>query len=414
MPKKQPIKDQPVVTEGRPTRDNVRERMLKRGRQNVTKYLRVDRTHTGDYLFDEMLGGGLPEGVTMLYGNESSGKSLMCNLIMGAALERNESVLLLDTEGSIIPDPTWYARFGITKDTVDIFWPQTGEEALDLVTDAFKERWIEEVPRYDDETGELIFKNGQPVMEKRLRCVYDLVVVDSIAALVFQEEADGGAGDSHVAISARKNSEWIRKVDAAARLTHTRVLIVNHVSTKIGVMGHADPEHIPGGAKLRFMSKVMVRMANSQPKGTPIILRCRTKKNKTAPARREAEIVFWVGDPAKGAYFGPDVSAELVTLGKRYEVLLNAKGGPWTSGYCYYGYDDEGNPKPLKLGEVQLKSADMIAKLFDQDPALRLAVERDVKATMYAAFSQDGDAALDDELELGYDETEIEDEPAGV
>jgi len=203
MPKKQPIKDQPVVTEGRPTRDNVRERMLKRGRQNVTKYLRVDRTHTGDYLFDEMLGGGLPEGVTMLYGNESSGKSLMCNLIMGAALERNESVLLLDTEGSIIPDPTWYARFGITKDTVDIFWPQTGEEALDLVTDAFKERWIEEVPRYDDETGELIFKNGQPVMEKRLRCVYDLVVVDSIAALVFQEEADGGAGDSHVAFSGR-------------------------------------------------------------------------------------------------------------------------------------------------------------------------------------------------------------------
>jgi recombination protein RecA len=223
----------------------------------------VDVIPTGALSLDVALGvGGIPRGrVTEIYGPESSGKTTLCQHIIAQAQRRGGIAAFVDVEHAL--DPTYAARCGVDVDNLYISQPDTGEQALEI--------------------AEALVRSG----------AVEVVVIDSVAALVPRAEIEGEMGDSHVGLQARLMSQALRKLAGAVKQSNTALIFTNQLRQKIGVM-FGNPETTTGGMALRFYASVRLDMRRVEAikEGGEIIgnrTRVTVTKNKVAPPFRKAE-----------------------------------------------------------------------------------------------------------------------------
>ncbi len=225
--------------------------------------IRIEGISTGSLSLDMALGiGGIPKGrVTEVYGTESSGKSTLAYHIMAEAQKAGGQAAYIDAEHAL--DPGYAAKCGVDVDELLISQPDNAEQALEI--------------------SEYLVRSG----------AIDIVVVDSVAALVPRSEIEGDMGDSHVGLQARLMSQALRKLTAAISRSNTAFVFINQVREKVGVIW-GSPEVTPGGRALKFYSSVRIdlRRIESIKQGQEIMgsrVRARVVKNKVAPPFRVAE-----------------------------------------------------------------------------------------------------------------------------
>lgn len=225
--------------------------------------MKVDVIPTGSISLDLALGvGGIPRGrVTEIYGPEASGKTTLCQHIIAEAQKMGGVAAFIDVEHAL--DPAYAARCGVNVDELLISQPDTGEQALEI--------------------AEALVRSG----------AVDVIVIDSVAALVPRAEIEGEMGDSHMGLQARLMSQALRKLSGAIKKSNTSVIFTNQLRQKIGVM-FGNPETTTGGMALKFYASVRldVRPTDAIKNGDEVIgnrTRVRVKKNKVAPPFRKAE-----------------------------------------------------------------------------------------------------------------------------
>jgi recombination protein RecA len=262
--------------------------------------LAVEVIPTGTLSLDLALGvGGIPRGrVTEIYGPEASGKTTICQHIVAEAQKAGGTAAFIDMEHAL--DPSYAARTGVDIDNLLISQPDTGEQALEI--------------------AESLIRSG----------AVDVIVIDSVAALVPRAEIEGDMGDSHMGLMARLMSQALRKLSGAIKQTNTSLVFTNQLREKIGVV-FGNPETTPGGRALKFYSSVRldVRRIQSIKSGTDIIgsrTRVRVVKNKVAPPFRTAEFDIMHDE-------GISRSGDILDLAVEVDVV--EKRGS----YYYYGDD---------------------------------------------------------------------------
>jgi len=226
-------------------------------------HLQVAVIPTGALSLDIALGvGGIPRGrVTEIYGPESSGKTTLCQHIIAEAQRRGGVAAFIDVEHAL--DPGYAARCGVDVENLYISQPDTGEQALEI--------------------AEALVRSG----------AIDVVVVDSVAALVPRAEIEGEMGDAHMGLQARLMSQALRKLSGAVKQSNTAFIFTNQLRQKIGIM-FGNPETTTGGMALRFYASVRLDMRRVQAikEGGEVIgnrTKVTVKKNKVAPPFRVAE-----------------------------------------------------------------------------------------------------------------------------
>ncbi|MBN1201449.1 MAG: recombinase RecA [Anaerolineae bacterium] len=263
-------------------------------------HLNVEVIPTGSLAIDLALGvGGIPRGrVTEVYGPESSGKTTFCLHVIAQAQAMGGVCAFVDMEHAL--DPIYAARLGVDVDNLYISQPDTGEQALEI-TDA-------------------LVRSG----------AIDVIVLDSVAALVPRAEIEGEMGDSHVGLQARLMSQALRKLSGVIKQSNTAVIFTNQLREKIGIM-FGNPETTSGGRALRFYASVRVdlrRVASIKRKDEIIGNRTRVKitKNKVAPPFRQAEVDMMYDH-------GFSFESDVLDLGVEANII--EKRG------AYYRYNDE-------------------------------------------------------------------------
>ena len=223
----------------------------------------VEVIPTGSLTLDMALGvGGLPRGrVIEIYGPESSGKTTVALHVVAEAQKMGGEAAFIDAEHAL--DPVYAKKLGVDIDNLIVAQPDTGEQALDI--------------------AEALVRSG----------ALDVIVVDSVAALVPKAEIDGEMGDSHVGLLARLMSQALRKLTAVISKSGTVVIFINQLREKVGVM-YGNPETTPGGRALKFFSSVRldVRRGEVIKNGTELIgnkTKVKVVKNKVAPPFKTAE-----------------------------------------------------------------------------------------------------------------------------
>ncbi len=258
--------------------------------------LRVDIVPTGSLSLDLALGvGGLPRGrVVEIYGPESSGKTTLAVSVIAEAQKLGGNAAFIDAEHAF--DPDYARRIGVDLDNLLISQPDTGEQALEIAETLIRSNAI------------------------------DVIVIDSVAALVPRAEIEGEMGDAMMGVQARLMSQALRKLTGVVSKSKTILVFINQIRMKIGVM-FGNPETTTGGNALKFYSSVRleIRRKAALKRGDVDVgnhVGVKVVKNKVAPPFKTAEFDIMFG-------IGIDYEGELIDLGVRYEVV--EKAGSWLS-----------------------------------------------------------------------------------
>jgi len=315
----------------------------------ITENLQV--ISTGSLGLDLALGvGGLPRGrVVEIYGPESSGKTTLCLQVVAEAQKLGGTCAYIDAENAL--DPQYAQKLGVSVEDLLISQPDTGEQALEIC--------------------DMLVRSGG----------VDVIVVDSVAALVPKAEIEGEMGDSHVGLQARLMSQALRKLTGNIKRTNTLVIFINQIRMKIGVM-FGSPETTTGGNALKFYASVRmdIRRIGGIKKSDEVVgneTRVKVVKNKVSPPFKQADFDILYGE-------GISREGEIIELGVEHGFI--DKSGAW---YAYNGQ---------KIGQGK----DNTREWLKSNPAIAQEVERKireavgVKVQITEGQPDEDDALLDD------------------
>ena len=286
---------------------------------------RVSTISTGSLSIDIALGvGGYPRGrIIEIYGPESSGKTTVALHAIAEVQKQGGTAAFIDAEHAL--DPSYAEKLGVNIDELLLSQPDTGEQALEI--------------------AEALVRSG----------AIDIIVIDSVAALVPKAEIDGEMGDTHVGLQARLMSQALRKLSGAINKSNTISIFINQVREKVGVM-FGNPEVTPGGRALKFYSTVRLEVRRSeQLKLGNDLVGNRTKvkvvKNKVAPPFKVAEVDIMYGE-------GISKEGELLDIGSALDIVQ--KSGAW------YSYNNEKLGQGRENSKVFLKENPDVAKQIEK------------------------------------------------
>lgn len=318
-------------------------------------HMQVETISSGSLALDIALGiGGLPRGrIIEVYGPESSGKTTVALHAIAEVQKAGGQAAFIDAEHAL--DPVYAGKLGVNIDELLLSQPDTGEQALEI--------------------AEALVRSG----------AVDIIVVDSVAALVPKAEIEGEMGDSHVGLQARLMSQALRKLSGAISKSKTIAIFINQLREKIGVM-FGNPETTPGGRALKFYSSVRldVRRVETIKQGNDMVgnrTRIKVVKNKVAPPFKQAEIDIMYGE-------GISREGSIIDIGVEMDIVQ--KSGAW------FSYNGERLGQGRENAKQFLKDHHDIAATIDKQ--IRDASNVTANAST-ASFSEDEDS--EDDLDLG-------------
>ncbi|MBX5436325.1 MAG: recombinase RecA [Alicyclobacillaceae bacterium] len=314
----------------------------------------VETVPSGSLALDIALGvGGLPRGrVIEIYGPESSGKTTVALHSIAEVQKRGGQAAFIDAEHAL--DPLYASRLGVNIDELLISQPDTGEQALEI--------------------AEALVRSG----------AVDIIVIDSVAALVPKSELEGEMGDSHVGLQARLMSQALRKLSGAISKSKAIAIFINQIREKVGVM-FGNPETTTGGRALKFYSTIRleVRRAEALKQGNEVVgnrVRIKVVKNKVAPPFRQADVDIMFGE-------GISREGSIIDIGTEIDVIQ--KSGAW------YSFRDE------RLGQGRENAK----QYLKEHPDIADEIERQIRDYFNVAGASTLAAAADpDEEAFDFDE----------
>jgi len=299
--------------------------------------MNVEAVPTGALSLDIALGiGGVPRGrIIEIFGPESSGKTTLALHIIAEAQKLGGEAAFIDAEHAL--DPVYSKKLGVDIENLIVSQPDTGEQALEI--------------------AEALIRSG----------ALDIIVVDSVAALVPKAEIDGDMGDSHIGLQARLMSQALRKLAGAVNKSKTVIIFINQLREKVGIM-FGNPETTPGGRALKYYSSVRIdirKIENLKQDGEVIGNRARVKvvKNKVAPPFREAEFDIIYGE-------GISKAGNVLDMAVNLDII--EKSGSW------FSYKGE------RLGQGR----ENVKQYLKENPEVMEEVEAKVKENFAVAFEQ--------------------------
>jgi recombination protein RecA len=299
--------------------------IMKLGEQTET---RISTVQSGSLALDAALGvGGYPRGrIIEIYGPESSGKTTVALHAIAEVQATGGQAAFIDAEHAL--DPVYAQKLGVNIDELLLSQPDTGEQALEI--------------------AEALVRSG----------AVDILVVDSVAALVPKAEIEGEMGDSHIGLQARLMSQALRKLSGAINKSKTIAIFINQIREKVGVM-FGNPETTPGGRALKFYStvRIEVRRAEAIKQGTDIVgnkTKIKIVKNKVAPPFRTAEVDIMYGE-------GISKEGEIVDIGAELDIVQ--KSGSW------YSYNEE------RIGQGRENAK----QFLKENPDIRLKIHQQIR-----------------------------------
>lgn len=319
---------------------------------------------TGILAVDAALGGGIPKGrIVEIYGPESSGKTTLSTHIIGQVQKQGGLAAFIDAEHAF--DPEYAKVLGVDLETLLVSQPDTGEQALEICETLVRSNAV------------------------------DIIVIDSVAALVPRAEIEGEMGDAMVGVQARLMSQALRKLTAVISKSKTTVIFINQIRMKIGVM-FGNPETTTGGNALKFYSSIRIEVRRKEiikegEEAIGIVTGVKVVKNKVAPPFRTAVFDLLYGE-------GISREASLVDIASQHDIIR--KSGSW------YSYGDD------KLGQGK----DGARLYLKQNPELMAKIEHEVRVKL--GLSKDdaptGMAAAVGETEEGTEEVPVKRAKAGT
>ena len=315
--------------------------------------MNVEAIPTGALSLDVALGiGGIPKGrIVEIFGPESSGKTTLALHMIAECQKTGGEAAFIDAEHAL--DPVYAKHLGVDIDNLIVSQPDTGEQALEI--------------------AEALVRSG----------AIDIIVVDSVAALVPKAEIDGDMGDSHVGLQARLMSQALRKLAGVLNKSNTAIIFINQLREKVGIM-FGNPETTPGGRALKFYASVRLdirKTENLKQDGEVFGNRVRVKvvKNKVAPPFREAEFDIIYGK-------GISKSGNILDLGVNLDIV--EKSDSW---FSYNG---------ARIGQGRENAK----KYLEENPEVMAEVEKKVRDKFNEAFEK----SLSDDMTVEDDEEEKE------